>query len=547
MSKLYETRTIINAGIALAVICCCQPLTALADIQERTADRALADPQSIVAPGTEPPPTPLERRGGTQLTSYQELSDYVHLLAASSPKVALRIIGSSRQGRQIPALFFSRRQPMETPRDEVLTVLISCQLHGNEPSGKEAALSLARDLIIDDGGLLDQMDVILVPQVNPDGSEAGTRRNAAGADLNRNHTILSEPEVQALHELFLEWLPEVTLDVHETNVTSIAWREVGYLKDPVEQLGGVSNLNIADEIRTLSSELMIPEVGRRIEEQGLSFHEYIVGGPPEKRRLRFSTTDINDSRQSMGIYNTLSFLFEGKRWHDHAAHIGPRTLGQVVAMKAFLETVAVHAEIIKTTVRGARASLLAADADLGPIHIRQDYGPDPDRPSVRYPIFDLMTWARREAELDSFEPLVTPVLSVERPWGYALPAEQSELVELLERHRIRSWTATSGTSAAVERYRVEGVTKVQIEDKEADEISVEVLRERATLPAGTVVVPLAQPAANLIPLLLEPQSLWAPTGERGGRHLALTSLLEVGSTFPVVRLVEAPKQTAGER
>ena len=44
---------------------------------------------------------------------------------------------------------------------------------------------------------------------------------------------------------------------------------------------------------------------------------------------------------------------------------------------------------------------------------------------------------------------------------------------------------------------------------------------------------------RVVPLLLEPQSQWAPTGERGGRHLALTELIQAASVFPVSRVVEA--------
>jgi hypothetical protein len=427
---------------------------------------------------------------------------------------------------------------MKAKRDEVLTVLISAQQHGDEPSGKEAALALARDLIVNDHGLLEHMDLILVPQMNPDGGDAGTRRNAADRDLNRNHTILSEPEVQALHGLFLDWMPELTLDVHEINVSRSSWMESGYLRDPVQQFGGVSNINIAPKIRALSTELMIPEVGRRIEAEGLSFHEYIVGGPPAERRLRFSTTDINDSRQSMGIYDTLSFLFEGKRWTDQTAHIESRAHGQLVAMKAFLATAAANAATIKTAVRGARSALLDESTPLPPSHVRQDYGPDPERPTLHYPIFDLSTWSRRVAELDNFEPKVSPLLSVERPWAYAIPAEQTELLELLERHRISSRTRESETTVAVERYEITAIEKVEVEDNEADEIGVAVHREQIALPVGTVIVPVRQPAANLIPLLLEPQSLWGPFSERGGRHLSLASSLKVGTMFPVLRVIE---------
>jgi hypothetical protein len=264
----------------------------------------------------------------------------------------------------------------------------------------------------------------------------------------------------------------------------------------------------------------------------------VVGGPPETKRLRFSTTDINDSRQSMGIYNTLSFLIEGKRWDAHAAHIGSRTEGQVVAMRSFLETVAAHADEIRDTVGSARQSLTAGDAEPPPIHIRQDYASDPERATISYPIFDLRTWTGREAELDNFHSRVVPLLTVDRPWGYAIPADQTELIALLERHRMVSVRLSAVHEARVERYRIEEITEVTVEDKEADEIRVRVVVEDVELQAGTVVVSLHQPAANLIPLLLEPQSLWAPFGERGGRHLALDALVEVGTVFPVVRIVE---------
>ena len=508
----------------------------LADFQEMMADRVLGHLRSIVVPGADPPLTPLEQKEASELTSYDELSNYVAQLAAASPIVDLKAIGKSGEGRDIHGLFFSRRQPMDGPGKDVLTVLISCQQHGNEPSGKEAALELARELAIDDGGLLDHLDLILVPQVNPDGSEAGTRQNAAGVDLNRNHVILSEPETLALHSLFLDWMPEVTLDMHETNVSKSSWMGAGYLKDPTEQFGGVSNLNIASEVRALAAKTIEPEVGRRIRDAGISYHEYLVGGPPEVGRLRFSTTDINDSRQSMGIYNTLSFLFEGKRWDDHTAHIGSRTQGQVVAMKSFLETVAANAEEIRQVVSRARASLVADAAESSSIHIRQDYVADPERPTVHYPVFDLRTWESREAELGNFEPKVVPLLSVDRPWGYAIPAQQTDLIALLDRHRIDYQRLPAAVPATVERYRIDEILPVIVEDKEAVDIAAGVLRGELELPAGTVIVPLRQPAANLLPLLLEPQSLWAPYGARGGQHLVFDSLLEVGTIFPVIRI-----------
>ena len=57
------------------------------------------------------------------------------------------------------------------------------------------------------------------------------------------------------------------------------------------------------------------------------------------------------------------------------------------------------------------------------------------------------------------------------------------------------------------------------------------------LPGGTGGVEVRQPAANLIPLLLEPHSTWAPWGEPGGGSATMEDLLAPGTVFPVVRLL----------
>ncbi len=88
-----------------------------------------------------------------------------------------------------------------------IKVLIFAQQHGDEQSGKEGAYFLPENYSnqrID--YLFDKIDLVLIPQMNPDGSEIDTRFNANGMDLNRNHLILTEPETIAMHKLFDEYL-----------------------------------------------------------------------------------------------------------------------------------------------------------------------------------------------------------------------------------------------------------------------------------------------------------------------------------------------------
>ncbi|UCF64718.1 MAG: DUF2817 domain-containing protein, partial [bacterium] len=216
--------------------------------------------------------TPLEASKFTSLSSYDDMMMYLKNLDNSSTLISMEIIGESVQGRKLPVLYFTTDKRPGMKRNQKPVVLIFCQQHGDEPSGKEAALFLARKLIQEERHLLENLDLLLLPQMNPDGSEKAERRNANEMDLNRNHVILSEPETQALHRLFLEWMPEVTLDVHEYSAVSQDWVKSGFIKNADVQLGKVSNANIAPEIYNFSAKMVIPAVQDAMKKRGYTFH-----------------------------------------------------------------------------------------------------------------------------------------------------------------------------------------------------------------------------------------------------------------------------------
>src|SRR5436190_23307660 len=83
---------------------------------------------------------------------------------------AAAVVGHSNRGRPIELLHV----PGPGPR-----VLVVGAIHGNEPAGIAVVRALARVR-------RPQVDLWLVPDLNPDGLAAGTRQNARGIDLNRN-------------------------------------------------------------------------------------------------------------------------------------------------------------------------------------------------------------------------------------------------------------------------------------------------------------------------------------------------------------------------
>ena len=495
---------------------------------------------------------PLEDAEYKQLTRHDQLLQYVRRLVQSSELVFFEIIGRSVEHRDIPALFFTTDDRFGQNRAKKPLVLIYAQQHGDEPAGKEGALLAARELVGPRNALLEQLDLILVPQVNPDGAEANRRVNARGADLNRDHVMLVQPETLALHQLFLQWMPEVTVDLHEYNVSQPSWFAEGFIVDADLMIDRVTNLNIAVSLREFSDELFLPQLFERLGGHGTPekrprVYRYPVGGPPSKKRLRHSTLNINDGRQSMGVYNTLSFIVEGTQYSDVSADLRRRAQGQSATILAFLEIIAENRRQVIDRVSTARKLLTArstfAEDPSQPrrIAIRMDYAPDSQRPTLEnFPIFDLHSWRPATKDLDNYEPQVETQLTVEKPFGYVIPASEKRLLKLLARHRIRGWRLPEDSRLRAETYTITNVSNSNEEDKPSEKVAVHKKSSNRLIHKGAMIVPLAQQAGIALPLMLEPQSSWSICTTRSGRQQRFADYLKVGTEYPVLRLLQSP-------
>jgi protein MpaA len=125
------------------------------------------------------------------------------------------VLGHSWHGRPITAVEVGN--PHGTP-----VLVIGC-IHGNETGGIPIALALEKLAPRD-------LDLWIVPDLNPDGVAADTRFNGHGVDLNRNFPWrwrpmggvygsgprpLSERESRIAHALILRLHPHVTIWFHQ--------------------------------------------------------------------------------------------------------------------------------------------------------------------------------------------------------------------------------------------------------------------------------------------------------------------------------------------
>jgi hypothetical protein len=91
--------------------------------------------------------------------------------------VTVSVEGRTAQGRGVYLVHLSTA-PLRGPPS--WKVLFYAQQHGDELSGKDALLYLVRDIARDPSLLPPDVDLWILPMMNPDGAEAGTRRNASG-------------------------------------------------------------------------------------------------------------------------------------------------------------------------------------------------------------------------------------------------------------------------------------------------------------------------------------------------------------------------------
>lgn len=126
-------------------------------------------------------------------------------------------IGLTADGRPITVV---ETGDFDSP-DKLLVV--GC-IHGNECAGTAIAARLSH------GHPPRELDLWIVPDLNPDGAAAGVRTNAHGVDLNRNFPLgwqplagvyysgphpLSEPESRAVAKLILTVRPRLSIWFHQ--------------------------------------------------------------------------------------------------------------------------------------------------------------------------------------------------------------------------------------------------------------------------------------------------------------------------------------------
>jgi hypothetical protein len=475
--------------------------------------------------------THAEKTDYRQTPNYADTITFAKELANASPAIEYRGFGHSGQGRELPLLIASETQtftPEAARAEGKAVILIQACIHSGEPDGKDAGFALLRDIAITKtaAGILNNVVLLFIPIYNTDGHERSTpynrinqngpesmgwRTTSTYQNLNRDYMKADTPETRAWLRLWNEWEPDLFIDCHVTDGADYRCNITFHH----EHHAGIDEAVLAWE-----RDVFDDKVASATAAAGniISWYLEFI----DNRDLTLGTRDFNGSpRFSTGyvpLRNRPGILIETHMIKDYRS----RVIGTYDFLRAALT------EVNKDPERLIR---IGREADLRTTDAGRAYNP-----SSLYPLDFELTDETTPFELKAFqyqteesdvsgdlrvvygrEPLDLTIpmydtfrvkAAVAPPLHYIVPVQWTSVIEVLHAHGVRFRSLAQSMPIEVESYRFTNVRwpYEPFEGRHMPRFDVERTTEVRDFPAGSVVVPVAQPLGKVILNLLEPEA-----------------------------------------
>lgn len=455
-----------------------------------------------------------------QMVSFLEKVDKKEHIAVTSE-------GSSLEGR-----FLYLVHAWSNSSQPRIPLFFFGQQHGNEPAGKDALLYLLQDVAEDPHLLPPDIDLWIMPLVNPDGASKDQRRNANGADLNRDHQLLSQPETQILHQTFRKIRPLIAVDCHEFARDSKDYLQKGWIEWPQIMMDCCNHPLFNSKIYDLGMRYC-EEVAEPLAKAGHNYTHYFVGGTPPEEEQRHSTPELDDARNGLAAYGGLTFIIESGLYRDSEnvhTDLAQRVDAYLILLKQLISKSSKNSELINL-VRTSRKEKIPAFIPTN--YFWANAGNKPRLVKV------ISSQSRETIEIPTMNFMSDLVVkkSVISPKAYLIEEKNAQpFKRLFDRHDIQYSILKEPAE-----YLVQGCKLIRFEDfrdslynrYENRQIVEPMNAEKRSFPPNSLVVALDQKAGKRAALLLEPQMLYGLY-----QYEEFKNLIGPEGIVPVWRLLE---------
>ena len=419
------------------------------------------------------------------------------------------------------------------------TVWFQAQIHPNEPAAGEGALVVVDDLINNDDAraLRNDINVVVVPRINPDGAYLFSRATYDGFDMNRDHMSLKAAELAQLHTAYRLFMAEVVVDTHE--FTFYGANKNGYMSNSDDiQTTPATSLNDNAAVTDMALD-MCANAFSDLKDAGLRVYHY--------------GTTVNNpiGRAYFGLYDCLSFLVETRGIGAGKTNFERRVFSQETAVLSYMSYAAEHSQEIKELVAEAREETIAKGKTYDEDDILALYQTTSGETLTDY------TGVRVQYNMDGteFSRDETPRMKLNdtvargriRPTAYVIPADYENIDKILyimDNQGAEYYTINSRTAVELEQYYFigerEGGKGLEKKDIEAG------LRDAATVTfeSGAYVFPMDQVAGNVIAMLVEPDVTDSVGYDGSLYQYGVVNYDETTNDFPLYRYTkDNPRET----
>lgn len=476
--------------------------------------------------------TPAEATQLRTTPSYADTLVYLQRLQHAAPgMIHLQTFGTTPEGRPMTVVIASGDgtfTPEAARTAHRPVVLVQAGIHPGEIEGKDAGLMLLRDIAVSGKypHLLDHVVLVYIPVFSVDGHEnaspyhrinqngpasMGFRGQSQYLNLNRDYIKADAPEMLAWLKLWQTWLPDFLIDVHTTDGADYQYDLTWYTEDPHKLDPAVS-----DWQRDTIVNHAMPAYEKRGHLASI-YLEFKDGRNPRKGIENFGS----GPRFSTGyaaLQNRPALLIETHMLKPYAV----RVHAVYDLIELMLAQINQHPAALLAATAKADADTIARAADpkaTVPVTFKGD--PISAPYALKGFAFTLVHSDISNSEWIRYDPSqprtytipnwngLLPDRSIQPPAAYVVPAQWTVIIDKLVAHGIRYRRTDKPMTIHAAGYQLDEPRwadkpfegHLMLADFRLGRVSREV-----TLPAGSVIVPMNQRAANVVINLLEPQA-----------------------------------------
>ena len=476
--------------------------------------------------------TPAEAAHFRTTPDYATTLDYLQRLVAAAPgKLKLERFGTTPQGRPMMAVVASGDgtfTPDAARRAGKPIVLVQAGIHPGEIEGKDAGLMLLRDFAVTGKlpHLLDHAVLVYIPVFSVDGHEhsspynrinqngpdsMGFRGQAQYLNLNRDYVKADAPEIQAWLKLWQRWLPDFFVDVHTTDGADYQYDLTWYTEDAHKVDPGVAKWQ-----RHLMVDEAIPAYEKRGHLASI-YLEFVDGRDPRKGIENFGSGP-RFSTGYVALQNRPALLIETHMLKPYEV----RVRGTYDLVELLLEDIGHDPKSLLAVNKQADERVIARAGDAKasvPLTFKPDASTEPFQ--LKGYAFSLTHSDVSDTNWIQYDPSkpqtytienrngLLPDISIDPPAAYVVPAQWTQIIAKLDAHGIayrRLELARDVTAGGYQLDHPQWASKPFEGHLMLRDFSIVPTTRKVQLPAGSVIVPMDQRAANVVINLLEPQA-----------------------------------------